>query len=128
MSYAQLQRCIDACNACAIACDHCADACLHGTNVYAMRDCISLNIDSGEICRLAAGYVARGSKTTALVCETCADICERCQEECDKYQLDHCKACSEACRVCVEECRATASSTSIHRHRSSSAIVAGMRQ
>lgn len=128
MSYAQVQSCIDACNACANACDQCADACMHQANVYAMIDSISLEIDCSEICRLTAGYVARGSKNAALICEACATICERCQNECAKYPTAHCQACATACRACLEACRAVAATSRPAHPRRRDAVLAGMRQ
>lgn len=128
MSYTPVQNCIDACIACADACDHCADACMHEANVYAMIDSISLNIDCSEICRLTAGYVARGSKNAPLICEACATICERCQIECSKYQTEQCRACAEACRTCMEACRALAVISRPAHPRRRDAVLAGMRQ
>ena len=129
MSYTPVQHCIDACNACANACDQCADACMHEANVYAMIDSISLDIDCAEICRLTAGYVARGSKSAALICEACAAICERCQNETAKYPMAYSKACAEACRVCLEACRAFAiASRPAHQHHRRDAVMAGLRQ
>jgi len=101
---------------------------MHEANVYAMIDGISLAIDCSEICRLAAGYVARGSKSAALVCEACATICERCQHECAKYSMKHCKASVEACRACAEACRAFAvSSRPAHHHHRRDVAMAGLR-
>lgn len=128
MSYTPVQNCIDACNACANACDHCADECLHGANVYAMTDCISLDIDCSEICRLTAGYVARGSTSAALICEACATICERCQKECAKYPMEHCRVCVDACRTCLEACQVIVASSRSNPPRRRDAVLAGMRQ
>ena len=129
MSTAQFQSCIEACHACALTCDHCARACLNEANVNAMADCIALDIDCSEICRLAAACMARDSKMVSFICEACAEVCEHCQEECGKYQMDHCKACVESCRKCAELCRAIVTSgANIEQHSSPSAIVAGLRQ
>ena len=43
-----------------------------------MAECIRLDIDCAAICRLAAGYMARGSALAVHVCELCADVCEAC--------------------------------------------------
>ena len=128
MHQAQYQSCIAACHACAVACDRCADACLHESNVHAMTDCIALDIDCAEICRLAAAFMARNSKMVSSICNTCVEVCERCQDECAKYQMDHCKACLEACRRCAEECRAMAANADIEHHHSPDDVVAGLRQ
>lgn len=128
MQNAQYQSCIAACNACAVACDRCVSACLREANVHAMADCIAIDIDCAEICRLAAAYMARDSKMVSAICGACVEVCERCQDECAKYQMDHCKACLEACRQCAEECRAMAADASIHQHHSPDDVVAGLRQ
>jgi hypothetical protein len=96
---------IDACYACAATCDHCAAACLNESDPKPMAECIRLDVDCAEICRLAAGYMARGSSQSALICRTCAEICDACGAECERHDHDHCKECAEACRRCAEECR-----------------------
>lgn len=129
MPQAHLESCIKACQACALACDRCAHACLHEANVSAMADCIALDIDCSEICRLAAAAMARNSTMVSFICEACAEVCEHCKDECGKYQMDHCKACAEACRACAEACRAVVTSgATIQQHDSPSAVVAGLRQ
>ncbi len=90
------QSCIDACNSCAIACDRCAFSCLEEPDVGALARCIELDMDCASICRLAAGFMSRGSAVAALVCEAA--------KECDKHPMDHCRQCAEACRRCAEEC------------------------
>ena len=87
MSHERFHSCIEACNQCALACDHCASACLAEANPKPMARCIALDIDCAEICRLAAGYMARGSELAAAVCQACAEVC------------------AEACRRCAQECR-----------------------
>jgi hypothetical protein len=101
----EYQSCIEACDICANACDHCATACLKEHDVKMMAECIRLDIDCADICRLAAGYMSRGSDFAHAICEICADICEACGAECAKHQHDHCQACAQACRRCAEECR-----------------------
>lgn len=105
MSHEKHQACIAACNTCADACDHCATACLNEKDVSMMADCIRNDIDCAAICRIAAGFMARGSVHAAEVCELCAHICETCAEECAKHENEHCQACAEACRKCAAECR-----------------------
>ncbi len=106
MPHAAMQSCIEACNACAIACDHCAASCLQEKDVKMMSRCIALDIDCAEICRLASGYMSRGSEFAQQVCAMCAEVCEMCGEECGRHEhMEHCKACAEACRRCAEECR-----------------------
>ena len=101
----EYQACIDACNKCAVDCDHCAVACLSEENVSEMARCIALDMDCAAICRLAAGFMARGSDYTKEICELCAKICDACGEECAKHEADHCQKCAEACRQCASACR-----------------------
>lgn len=105
MAHQQHQSCIDACNKCADLCDHCASACLSEGNASEMARCIALDIDCAAICRLAAGYMARGSEMAKEICRACAAVCEACAVECSKHSAGHCQECAEACRNCAEECR-----------------------
>jgi len=105
MPHERFASCIEACNECAVACDHCAASCLQMEDASQMSRCISLDIDCAAICRLAAGFMARGSDLAPTVCESCAEICEVCAEECGQHQNDHCQACAKACRECADECR-----------------------
>ena len=108
MAHQQHQSCIDACNRCADLCDHCASACLNEGNVKEMARCVALDIDCAAICRLAAGYMARGSELAKEICQACAKVCEACGEECAKHSAGHCQECAQACRQCAEECRSMA--------------------
>lgn len=105
MAHEMNQSCIDACNACANACDHCSAACLQEPNMKAMVRCISLDMDCGAMCRMAASYMARGSTFAKQLCQLCAQVCQACGEECAKHDMDHCQTCAQACRTCAEECR-----------------------
>jgi hypothetical protein len=105
MPHEEYGSCIDACYACAAVCDHCAVACLDESDPKPMAECIKLDVDCAAICRLAAGYMARGSSQVAAICRTCAEICDACGAECERHDHDHCKECAEACRRCAEECR-----------------------
>jgi hypothetical protein len=105
MAHTQYAACIEACNACADACDHCATACLQEPDPKPMARCIALDVDCAAICRLAAGYMARGSELAGDICGFCAEVCEACGAECAKHDMQHCKECAEACRRCAEECR-----------------------
>lgn len=105
MAHTTHQACIDACNACASACDHCATACLQEPGVAAMARCIALDMDCAALCRLAAGFMARGSHHAQEVCRLCADLCEACGTECGRHSHDHCQDCAQACQRCAEECR-----------------------
>ena len=106
MPHEQFRSCIDACNSCAEACDHCAASCLREKDVQAMARCIQLDIDCAAICRLATGYMVRGSELAGAICETCAEVCEACAQECAKHsKMEHCRQCADACQRCAEECR-----------------------
>lgn len=106
MSHERFHDCIAACNACAVACDHCAVACLQEDAPEQLTRCIALDVDCAAICRLAAGYMARGSELAGELCAVCALVCERCAEECELHaHMDHCRDCAEACRRCAEQCR-----------------------
>jgi hypothetical protein len=104
MSDNRYAACIEACNACADACDHCAAACLAEEDPKAMARCIALDMDCAQLCRLAAGYMARDSENAAAICALCSEICEACSGECEQHDMDHCKACARACRRCADEC------------------------
>ena len=112
MAHEHFKACIAACNDCALACDHCASACLKEKDVASMARCIQLDIDCAAICRLAVGYMARGSELAADVCDLCATICEACAQECAKHPMVHCQDCAKACRRCAQECRQMASERS----------------
>lgn len=105
MPHEQFASCIEACNTCADACDHCAGSCLKMEDASKMSRCISLDADCAAICRLAAGYMARGSELAGVICQACAEVCDACAKECERHPMDHCKQCAEACRRCAEECR-----------------------
>jgi hypothetical protein len=105
MNHQQYLACIAACNACADACDHCAAACLREDDVKMMTRCVALDMDCAAICRLAAGYMARGSELAQRICAMCADVCEACGAECAKHSHSHCQDCAQACRHCASECR-----------------------
>jgi hypothetical protein len=102
------QDCIDACEACAAACDRCASACLREEDVKMMAACIALDIDCSQLCRLAAGFMARSSPFAQALCRQCAEVCAACAAECGKHDAEHCKRCAKACQRCAEACRAMA--------------------
>ena len=98
MDQTNYQSCIDACNACADACDVCAASCLQEDDVKAMARCIALDIDCAQVCRIAAGSMARNSEHAADICRLCAQVCRACAAECGRHQMAHCQQCAEACR------------------------------
>lgn len=101
---ADCAACIDACIACALACDRCAAACLQEPEVKAMAGCIALDIDCAAICRLAVGFMARGSAHAGALCRVCATLCEACGAECARHPHDHCQRCAQACKACADAC------------------------
>jgi hypothetical protein len=105
MSHERFSECLEACNDCAAACDHCATACLTEPDVAMMVECIRIDRDCSDICRLAAAWMARDSRFVHQLCELCAAICDACGAECAKHATEHCRACAEACRRCAERCR-----------------------
>jgi hypothetical protein len=110
MAHESHQKCIDACDVCAQACDHCATACLEEPDVKELLDCIRLDLDCADICRMASAAMSRGGPAIATICNSCAEVCEMCAIECEKHRhMEHCRACAEACRKCAEECRRMAS-------------------
>lgn len=100
------QACIDACNTCADACDRCATACLQEHDIAMMARCIRLDMDCTAICRLAAGWIARGSDFAQPLCRLCAQVCQACADECGRHTHGHCQRCAEACRACAAACQA----------------------
>ena len=122
MAHRQFAECIQACYDCADASDHCAVACLAEDDPKMMARCIELDIDCAQVCRLAAGYMARDSEFMSTMCGVCADICETCGEECEKHDMPHCQECAEACRRCAKLCRQMASQASSTRTRSTAAM------
>jgi len=98
------QNCVEACNACADACDRCAAACLKEPDVRQMARCIALDMDCAAICRLAAGFMSRGSQVSREICAACSDVCLICADECGSHPHDHCQRCADACRRCSDEC------------------------
>lgn len=103
MSNEQYRSCLEACNACVVACERCAAACLNEQEK--MAECIRLDRDCADICRLAAAFMARDSRFAKAICGLCATICDACAAECAKHVHSHCRACAEACRACARECR-----------------------
>jgi hypothetical protein len=104
MSQENSADCIQACNDCALACEECATACLKEDDVKDMTECIALDRDCADLCRLAAVLMARNSRFARYFCELCAEACEACATECEKHKAGHCQDCAKACRRCAEEC------------------------
>ena len=110
MSHEKNQKLIKVLQDCANECNHCTTACLDEPNVKALINCIKLDIDCAEICRLTISLLARGSEHGKHLLKECAEVCDVCAAECEKHahHHDHCKKCAEACRTCAEACRVAA--------------------
>lgn len=102
------KACLEACNASAVACLQCAAACLKETDVKSMANCIALDLECAEICRLCVSSMAREGACMKEICALCAKACDMCAAECAKHAHTHCKECAEACKRCAEACRAMA--------------------
>lgn len=113
------QACIEACERCANACDHCATSCLAEENVAQMANCVRLDMDCAQVCRLAVAAMSRGSDFAAQICDLCADICEACANECSHHDNEHCRACAAACKECAEICRQMSKAPQASRKMSS---------
>ncbi|UVE16530.1 four-helix bundle copper-binding protein [Pseudomonas sp. LS44] len=98
--------CVQACSACTIACENCAASCLKEANLSDMLDCIRLDRDCADMCRLSTSLMARDSALVDEICRLCAIACQACAEECGKHAHDHCRQCAETCQRCVVECEA----------------------
>lgn len=129
MDREDFKRCIEASKACAAACDAASIRGAYESNAHAMTDCIALSTDCAEICRLAAAYMERESKTVTAVLLACEEACEHCKRECDKYLMDYCRACATACRTCLIECRELLTRlNALEHHQSPYAVIGGMRE
>lgn len=106
------QLCISTCNECAQVCTVCADACLAEPDTQEMVDCIRLNLDCADVCRVTATLMTRPSHRDAPALraqlEACCAIAKACAEECELHadMMDHCRVCAEACRACTDACEA----------------------
>lgn len=104
MDFDKLKACIEACNICAVYCERCAASCLKEDNASAMSECIRLDMQCAQLCRLAASLMAQNSEHARDVCKVCVRLCRQCGEECGKHSADHCQQCAEACYRCADEC------------------------
>ena len=87
----EYKKCIEACYLCATACDNCAASCLDEENLEMMRECIKLDMQCANICRLAAQFMTLNSGSAQDLCRLCADVCQKCGDECGKHEHDHCQ-------------------------------------
>jgi hypothetical protein len=101
------QKCLQACEACSTECERCAEACLDAEDVdlETMVECIRLDRDCADACRLAAALISRNSRFARQFCSLCAEICEACAAECGRHDSEHCRRCATACAACATACR-----------------------
>ncbi|WP_233499295.1 four-helix bundle copper-binding protein [Bacillus weihaiensis] len=83
----------------------CYSACLEEDHVKEMTECIKLDRECADICRVAITSMQTHSPFMMEICKLCADVCEACAKECDKHPHDHCRKCAEACYRCANLCR-----------------------
>ncbi|WP_225776328.1 four-helix bundle copper-binding protein [Pseudomonas sp. Marseille-Q5115] len=100
--------CIEECLRCALACESCASACLQEQDTQMMANCIKLDRDCADMCKLAAMLMARQSPLAKEFCALCAKACKACGDECGKHDDDHCQNCAKACHACAQACEAMA--------------------
>lgn len=109
-----MDECIERCIACYRACEQAVGASLElGADVEAP---VRLLIDCGDICRLSASYMLRGSDLHPKTCDVCAEVCERCALACAQVDDELVRACGETCRDCAESCRYMAQHTEHPQH------------
>jgi hypothetical protein len=89
---------------CAATCEYCATACLKEEDIDMMRNCIMLDRDCADICRLTATLLSRNSDNTDRILEVCAEVCQKCADECKHHEHDHCQDCARVCSDCAEAC------------------------
>ena len=105
LSESRYWECIAACARCALLCDFCAAACLRDVHAEHMLNCVALNMDCADACRMTAAALSRDTPHVSAFCELCARVCESCATECENHDADHCQDCAESCRHCAELCR-----------------------
>lgn len=99
-------ECLRACNECAAACLQCASGCINEAQPKPMANCIALDLECAEICRLAAASIARHGPQRDAICALCAQACLACSTECAKHDMEHCARCADACKRCADACNA----------------------
>lgn len=108
-SRAELESCIDYCQASHRACLETMLYCLGRGGAHADADHIRLLADCAAICQTAADFMLRESPLHGAVCAVCAEVCEVCAAACDTFagesRLEHC---AQACRQCAAGCEALA--------------------
>ncbi len=91
-------------NDCVNACDVCYGACLHEENAGHMADCIIIDRECADICRLTAQFVATDSRFADKLLQLCREVCLACETICRSHPHDHCQRCADACHQCHIAC------------------------
>jgi hypothetical protein len=106
-----LAHAIESTLACALACSVCADACLAEDSVRDLVQCIRLDQDCADVCRVTSLLASRRSGSNealiAVQLDVCMRACAACAAECERHadMHEHCRLCAEACRACETACR-----------------------
>jgi uncharacterized membrane protein len=95
------------------ACQACHDACMETTASLRMRGPgdevrIGALLDSADLCRLAANFLARDSPLHAMACALCADACQRAARDCERFDDEDIRRTADACRRTADRCRRVA--------------------
>ena len=102
---------IQAASDCAAACDHCASSCIRDGSAEKMKECIRLDLDCADLCRLVASLAARDSGFVARLARDLDEVCEACAMECSKHEQYHTQQCALACHRCATACRVIAAAS-----------------
>ena len=96
------RECLENCFEATEVCEWCADECLGDPD---MEECARLCRDVADVASLHARFMARDSRYSGSLAETCAELCEACADECDSHDAHHCQVCADVLRDCAESCR-----------------------
>jgi hypothetical protein len=99
---------IQAASDCAAACDLCASSCIRDEHAEKLRECIRLDLDCADLCRLVASLAARDSGFVTRIAHDLAEVCDACATECSKHEQSHTQQCALACHRCATACRVIA--------------------
>ncbi len=104
----EFDRLVTVAENCAEECERCATACLSEPDVAAMIDCIKLDRDCADLCRLVAAFAARDSRFASSLANLLSIVCQACADECSRHEMRHCQVCAGACRSCAAACAVAA--------------------
>lgn len=102
---AEMQRCIDACQACERICLETIAHCLSKGGRHASLEHIGVLGVCADICVTSARAMMVGAAAHVYVCHACAEICERCAVSCEQVGQDAVmQKCAQVCRECAASC------------------------